>query len=63
MSDLIDRAAVQQAMKAKHAQLTEYHASFAGRDDPVGNYSRIIAEGRLLQLDADMALLALQPQN
>lgn len=61
MSDLIDRAAVQGAMKAKHAQLTEYRDSFEGRDDPVGNYSRIIAEGRLLQLDADMALLSLQP--
>lgn len=61
MPDLINRPTMERAMQEKHRQLTEYRASLSNRDDEVGRHAYTIAEGRLLQLEADMALLSLQP--
>lgn len=57
----IDSAAVQKAMEAKLEQLTDYRKSLSERDDDVGKHARAVADGRLLQLEQDMALIALQP--
>ncbi len=62
MTDLIDRTLMQNAMEAKMEQLAEYRRTLEGRDDEIGKHARAFADGRIAQLDADMALLSHQPK-
>jgi hypothetical protein len=55
------RASIMQAMRTKQVQLLEYQATLTDRDDESGKHALVITEGRLLQLDQDMALIDLQP--
>lgn len=56
---ILDYNRTKEALSNKRTQLHEYIAGLANQDNPSANHARIMASGRILQLDQNLALIDL----